>query len=103
MGATNGEGLGAVAIAVEPFRITTNARDSAALPAGAQHSHAAGTDLDADTKAWTTLVARACLRGYQLWRSDATDGPRQYFLGRWGMVRCCNAGEIERVLEQVGA
>jgi len=61
-------------------------------------------DREADQKSWSTLVARACLRGYSLWRSDAADGPVILFLGRWGMVRAlADRAEVERVLEQVGA
>lgn len=61
-------------------------------------------DLDADRKAWSTLVAKACLRGYQLWRTDPADGQQRYFAGRYGMVRfLADIPEIERFLEQVGA
>lgn len=57
-----------------------------------------------ELKAWSTLVARAALKGFQLWRTDAADGPTRYFLGRWGHVRAmADAEEVERVLEQVGA
>ena len=55
------------------------------------------------TTAFSTLAARAALRGWMLWRSDPDDGPQRFFLGRWGMVRiCADVGELERVLEQVG-
>lgn len=55
------------------------------------------------SKGWATLVAHAALRGWQLWRSDAADGPQRYFLGRWGHVRvCADLDEVERVLERIG-
>ena len=55
-------------------------------------------------KAWATLQARAALAGWQLWRSDAADGPQRFFAGRWGMVRVLgDLDEVERFLEKVGA
>ena len=61
-------------------------------------------DLDVERKHWTTLVARGCLAGYQLWRTDPADGVQRYFAGKWGMVRVlANAEEVERFLEQAGA
>lgn len=61
-------------------------------------------DLDRERKNWMTLVARAAMRGWQLWRSDAADGPQRYFLGHHGLVRCCaDSTEVERLLEQIGA
>jgi hypothetical protein len=57
-----------------------------------------------ELKAWSTLVARAALKGFQLWRSDAADGPTRYFLARWGRVRAmADVEEVERILEVVGA
>ena len=65
---------------------------------------AAHLDIECERKAWATLVARAAIAGYALWRSDAADGPQRLFLGRWGMVRCiADAAELDRLLEQVGA
>lgn len=61
-------------------------------------------DLDADRKAWTTLVARAALKGWQLWRTDPDDGGQRYFLGRWGLVRAiADTDELRAVLDQIGA
>lgn len=63
----------------------------------------AATDFDTERKAWTSLVARCALKGWQLWRSDATDGPQRYFLGKWGHVRAmASAEEVDRVLDQAG-
>lgn len=64
------------------------------------HDSAAATE---ERKAWTTLMASAALLGWQLWRSDAADGPQRYFLGRWGRIRACtDSAEVERVLDQIG-
>lgn len=61
------------------------------------------TNETADSKTWSTLAAKAALRGWQLWRSDAADGPQRFFLARWGHVRVlADLGEVERVLEQMG-
>ena len=38
-------------------------------------------------KSWSTLLARAALRGYQLWRTDPDDGVQRFFAGRFGVVR----------------
>jgi len=55
-----------------------------------------------ERKAWATLAARAALRGWQAWRSDAADGPQRFFLGRSGLVRvCADLEELDRILEQV--
>lgn len=57
-----------------------------------------------DAKSWSTLVARAALKGWQLWRTDPDDGTQRYFAGRWGMVRVlADLAEVERFLEQAGA
>ena len=61
-------------------------------------------DLDAERKSWTTLVARAAMHGYQLWRSDAADGPQRFFACRWGMVKAfASAVEVDAWLERAGA
>jgi hypothetical protein len=63
-----------------------------------------GVQRDVDRKTWSTLAAHAALRGYQAWRSDGSDGPVRFFLGRRDMVRvCANLEELERVLDQVAA
>lgn len=57
-----------------------------------------------DRKAWSTLVARACLRGWQLWRTDPDDGVQRYMLGRWGMVKVlATPQEVSQFLDQAGA
>ena len=57
-----------------------------------------------DAKTWTTLVARAALAGYQLWRSDPDDGVQRFFVARWGMVQAlADTDEVERFLQKVGA
>jgi len=54
-------------------------------------------------KAFATLAARAALRAWQLWRSDAADGPQRFFAGRWGMVRVlADLDDVEQFLERVG-
>jgi glutaredoxin-related protein len=61
-------------------------------------------DLDTERKAWSTLVARAALKGWQLWRTDPDDGVQRYFLGRWGLVRAISdTDELHAVLDQTGA
>lgn len=53
-------------------------------------------------KAFSDLAARAALAGWQLWRSDADDGPQRYFCGRWGQVRVLgDLVEVEQFLQQV--
>lgn len=55
-----------------------------------------------DRKSWATLTARAALAGWQLWRSDAADGPQRFFAGRWGMVNVmADTAEVERFLDRV--
>lgn len=57
-----------------------------------------------DAKLWSTLVARAALRGWQLWRTDPDDGVQRYFAGRWGLVRTlADVEQVEQFLEQAGA
>lgn len=51
-------------------------------------STAAQLRIACDRKAWATLVARAALRGYQLWRTDAADGVVRY-LNRPGFRGGC--------------
>lgn len=59
---------------------------------------------EVNPKTWTTLVAKAALKGFQLWRTDAADGPTRYFLARWGRVRAmADTDEVERILDVVGA
>jgi len=61
-----------------------------------------GVDVDADRKAWSTLVALAALRGYGLWRTDAGDGPQRFVLARWGVARmCATRREVEDFLDLV--
>ena len=53
-------------------------------------------------KAFSTFAARAALRGWQLWRSDAADGPQRFFAARWGQVRVlADLDEVDRFLDQV--
>ena len=67
-------------------------------------SEAAALDREVDRKAWATLAAHAALRGYQLWRSDAADGPQRFFLGKLGLIRvCADLDEVDRVLERASA
>ena len=53
---------------------------------------ASTNDLDYPTgqrggKAFATLAARFALLGYQLTRTDPTDGPASYYAARYGLVR----------------
>lgn len=57
-----------------------------------------------DAKSWATLVARAALKGWQLWRTDPDDGVQRYFIARWGLVRAlADVDQVEQFLEQAGA
>lgn len=54
----------------------------------------------ADGKFWSTLVAKACLRGFQLWRTDPADGEQRFFARRWGIVRVlADVAEVEAWLD----
>jgi hypothetical protein len=44
-------------------------------------------------KAFSDRAARAALLGWQLWRSDAADGPLRYFVGRNGLVQVLPDGD----------
>lgn len=64
-------------------------------------SAALDIDLGIERKRWSSLAARAALVGWQLWRSDAADGPQRFFAGRWGMVQVlATAEDVERWLER---
>lgn len=52
-----------------------------------QQTHSDSVSDDVAGKAYATLRAQLALAGYSLHRSDAEDGPRNYFVTRWGMVR----------------
>ena len=59
------------------------------------------TGAEAQQKHWSTLVARCALHGYQLWRTDAADGPVRHFVAKWGMVRLlATVEDVEAFLEQ---
>ena len=61
-----------------------------------------GDDLAAD-KHFKTLQAAFALRGHQLVRTEATDGPVAYYAERWGMVRYLpTLGAVESFLRQIG-
>lgn len=54
-----------------------------------------------DFQTWRAVLARA---GHALSRTEAADGPRSYFVSRWGMVRELRSlDEVKRFAEQVGA
>lgn len=79
----------------------THAHAAGAIPPTSAEAPTAGTDrgpedqhtrADSGTaadpcKAFATLRARLALAGYSLNRSDVADGPRAFYVGRWGMVR----------------
>ncbi len=50
-------------------------------------------------KAWASLVSRSALRGYQLWRTDAADGPQRFILCRYGVLRVIELDQLERFLD----
>ena len=61
------------------------------------------TDSAASRKAFTHAAAVAALNGWQLWRSDASDGVQRFFIGRWGQVRVlASLDEIDRFFTQAG-
>lgn len=37
-------------------------------------------------KRFADLAAQFAMKGWQFWRSDATDGPVRYFASRWGHI-----------------
>ena len=53
-------------------------------------------------KAFHDLAARFALAGWQLWRSDAADGPQRLFTARWGRLHVlASAEEAEDFLSKV--
>ena len=61
-------------------------------------------DQPADDGKWfATLRAHLALQGYSLSRSSAGDGPVNYYVTRWGLVReLRDLAAVARFLEQVG-
>lgn len=64
---------------------------------------AATSDPQAGFKAFSTLAARFALAGWQLWRTDAADGPQRLFAARWGQVTrpMADLVEAEQLLERI--
>ena len=55
-------------------------------------------------KRFATLRARLALAGFELSRTDASDGPMRYFVTRWSLVReLHNLTAVQAFAEQVGA
>jgi hypothetical protein len=55
-------------------------------------------------KAWSTLVARAAISGWQLWRSDPADGVQRFFAGRFGtVIVLADTDEVGRFLDRCAA
>lgn len=55
------------------------------------------------TKTFFGYAARAAFRGWQLWRSDAGDGPVRFFAAKWNrVIVLANMEEVERFLERAG-
>ena len=52
-----------------------------------QRTYSDSASDDVAGKAFATLGAQLALAGYSPHRSNAEDGPRNYFVTRWGMVR----------------
>ena len=68
-----------------------------------QQTHSDFASDDAAGKAFATLRAHLALAGYSLHRSEAEDGPRNYFVTRWGMVReLHNLPAVSKFAESVG-
>lgn len=60
------------------------------------------SEAAAATKQFSHLAARAALAGFQLWRSDADDGPQRFFAGRWGLIHVmADADEVDAWLTRV--
>ena len=68
-----------------------------------QQTHLDFASDDAAGKAFATLRAQLALADYSLHRSEAEDGPRNYFVTRWGMVReLRNLPAVSKFVESVG-
>ncbi len=69
-----------------------------------QAAQACSPQVESDEKPFQTLRAALAFAGHELRRSDSADGPRSYFVTRWGMVRELRTlDEVKRFAEQVGA
>ena len=55
---------------------------------------------EARRKAWSTLVCRAAIRGYSLWRSDGADGPLRYFVSHRGTITLIDLEALDRLLDR---
>lgn len=91
--------------AIEPAGLIPQ-KESALAPQ-AEQSREQGDSLRIATpagadKAFLTLRAVLALAGHSLSRTDASDGPRSYFVSRWGMVReLRDLGAVEAVAKQI--
>ena len=54
---------------------------------------------DIRRKAWASLVARAALRGFHLWRTDAADGPQRFILCYHGVLRVVDMDHLDQFLD----
>lgn len=71
------------------------------MPAAAQ---AISPQVEPREKDFHTWRAALALAGHELCRTEAADGPRSYFVTRWGRVRELRTlDEVKRFAEQVGA
>lgn len=71
------------------------------MQAAAQAISPSVDHLENSFQKWRAVLA---LAGHELCRTEAADGPRSYFVSRWGMVRELRTlDDVKRFAEQVGA
>lgn len=71
-------------------------------PAGSTDARSVRDAQQAD-KEFSTLRARAAMRGHELHRSNPHDGPVRYWVSRWGMARDLQSIEAVRdFVRQIG-
>ena len=97
------------AVGATSFRLRPPNKDEAPDTVGAGRGNQASTDNPdfakgrADDKTFATLRALLALAGHELRRTSADDGPRGFYVSRWGHVR--ELRDIDAVLgfaKQVG-
>lgn len=67
-------------------------------------AQACSPQVEPREKDFQTWRAALALAGHELCRTEAADGPRSYFVTRWGMVRELRSlDDVRRFAEQVGA
>ena len=59
-------------------------------------------DINAE-KAFSTMAARAALRGFTLTRSTETNGRVRFVIGKWNLLRFCDdMAEVEQFFGRAG-